>query len=122
MGTNHVLRQVEWFQILKTKYHCVVAEMEYEFKIDKFRVRVDVYGKTSMGKIYIVEVGDVWKNKLKALKQLAREEKIVFFHISTGDRLSLKKFEAKITAEMLDKGYKFDILKNRWRKMTEEFR
>jgi hypothetical protein len=84
--------------------------------------RVDVYGKTPSGKIYIVEIGDVWKRKLKTLKQLAREGEIEFIHVSTGDELNLKDFKAKIIAEMLNKGYKFDILENRWRKMTEELR
>ena len=122
MGTNHILKQVEWFHKLKVKYHCVVVEMEYEFRIDKFKPRVDVYGRTLSGKIYIVEIGDVWKKKLKMLKQLTREGKIEFIHVSTGDELSLKDFKAKIIAEMLNKGYKFDIIENRWRKMTEEFR
>jgi hypothetical protein len=88
-GTWHILKQVEWYNKLRKKYRCSLVEMEYKEKIkgDSFNkswkpifIVYDVYGKTSDGRIFIVEVGNIPDWKLCFLQRLARRG-VTFIHI-----------------------------------------
>ena len=68
-ATQHILKQVEWLEKLKTDYGCTFVEMEHKFLGKHFRA--DVYGKTQNGKVFIVEVGQIKWRELKALKRLS---------------------------------------------------
>jgi hypothetical protein len=74
-ATEHILKQVEWFEKLRSAYDCTFVELEHRFLGSHFRA--DVYGKTQNGEVYIVEVGRINMNELKALKRFSGRAKHV---------------------------------------------
>ena len=86
-GTWHILKQVEWYNRLKSEYGCSKVEMEFTLEIPQKHIvrnhyRIDVYGE-SKDKIFIIEIGNINQHKLKYLESLAgSEDKITFIHVS----------------------------------------
>jgi hypothetical protein len=87
-GTWHILKQVEWYNKLREKYGCSFVEMEYQEKITGISRKrrefwkplalvYDVYGRTSDGKTFVIEVGRIAKWKLEYLQN---RKDIVFIH------------------------------------------
>jgi hypothetical protein len=83
-GTQHILKQVEWYYKLRNDYNCSIVEMEKEVLINNnFRMIADVYGKTEDNKIFIVEIGHINGNeKLMNLLESAENEEIKFIHVT----------------------------------------
>jgi hypothetical protein len=77
-STYHIIKQVEWYHILKDVCKCVKAECEYKF----LNYIIDVYGETRKGHKFFVEIGDIKnKDKAKFLDQLGKEEDVDYFYV-----------------------------------------
>lgn len=68
--TKHTLKQVEWFNRLQSAYNCSFVEMEYRFY---GKLRADVFGKTSNGEIFIVEIGSLNQKKMHSIKSFVEK-------------------------------------------------
>lgn len=57
-GRKHINLQYEWTEKLKNKpYNCNFVKMEYRLELPEKDIYVDVYGRNSKGKEYVVEIG-----------------------------------------------------------------
>lgn len=84
-GTWHILKQVEWYNKLKSEYGCSKVEMEYKLDLKRIVVknhyRIDVYGENKDNK-FIIEIGHCDSKKLEFFKNLSlNNPNIKFFFV-----------------------------------------
>lgn len=74
-STRHILKQVEWYRKLKSKYGCSFVSMEYT-TYDK---KLDVYGKTKNGDEYLIEIGSISEREKQRLENLEKTNTNIHF-------------------------------------------
>lgn len=73
--TEHILRQTEWLDKLKSDYDCSFVELEHRFPANftKQYIKADVYGEAPENKVYIVECGSIDFKKMLGLKRVVEK-------------------------------------------------
>jgi hypothetical protein len=74
-STRHILKQVEWYHKLKTKYGCSFVAMEYTAHYK----RLDVYGRTKNCEEYLIEIGYISERAKQRLENLEKTNTNIHF-------------------------------------------
>lgn len=74
-STRHILKQVEWYHKLKSKYKCSFIAMEHT----AYNKKLDVYGKTKNCEEYLIEIGSISERAKQRLENLEKTNTNIHF-------------------------------------------